>query len=45
MSPAMDIVFGGEEGSLTLEVSAEGRVDRALLVLGPHSRARDRDRS
>jgi len=31
----MDIVFGGEEGSLTLEVSPEGRVDRASLVLGP----------
>ena len=31
----MDIVFGGEEGSLTLEVSPKGRVDRALLVLGP----------
>jgi hypothetical protein len=31
----MDIVFGGEEGSLTLEVSPESRVDRALLVLGP----------
>jgi hypothetical protein len=28
-------VFGGEEGSLTLEVSPKGRVDRALLVLGP----------
>jgi hypothetical protein len=32
---AMDIVFAGEEGSLTLEVSPKGRVDRALLVLGP----------
>jgi hypothetical protein len=31
----MDIVFGGEEGSLTLEVNPEGRVDGALLVLGP----------
>jgi hypothetical protein len=31
----MDIVFGGEEGSLTLEVSPESRVDRALLVVGP----------
>ena len=31
----MDIVFGGEEGSLTLEVSPEGRVDRASLVVGP----------
>ena len=31
----MDIVFGGEEGSLTFEVSPESRVDRALLVLGP----------
>jgi hypothetical protein len=34
-SDAMDIVFGGEEGSLTFEVSPEGRVDRALLAVGP----------
>jgi hypothetical protein len=31
----MDIVFGGEEGSLTLEVTPESHVDRAVLVVGP----------
>jgi hypothetical protein len=32
---AMDIAFGGEEVSLTFEGHRGGRVDRALLVLGP----------
>ena len=32
---AVDIVFGGEEGSVTLEVSPDGRVERLALQVGP----------
>lgn len=30
----MEIVFGGQEGSVTLEVSPEGRVERLALQVG-----------
>src|SRR6476646_6570700 len=32
---AVDIVFGGEEGSVTLEVTPDGRVERLALQVGP----------
>jgi hypothetical protein len=31
----MDIVFAGEEGSLTLEISRGGRIERVSLMVGP----------